>query len=53
MNAATYALLVMQWAALADRSYAFYVPGPYALVSAALYAFAAALLVGFGRAANA
>ena len=51
VNAATYALLVMQWAALANRSYAFYVPGPYALVSAALYAFAAALLVGFGRAA--
>ena len=38
VNAATYALLVMQWAALADRSYAFYAPGPYALVSAALYA---------------
>ena len=51
VNAATYALLVMQWAALANRSYAFYAPGPYALVSAALYAFAAALLVGFGRAA--
>ena len=50
VNAATYALLVLQWAALADRSYAC-VPGPYALVSAALYAFAAALLVGFGRAA--
>ena len=41
----------MQWAALADRSYAFYAPGPDALVSAALYALAAALLVGFGRAA--
>ena len=51
VNAATYALLVLQWAALANRNYLYYAPGPYALVSAALYAFAAALLVGFGRAA--
>ena len=50
-NVAVYTLLMLQWAALANRSYAFYASGPYAVVSAALYALAAVLLVGFGRAA--
>ena len=51
VNAATYALLVLQWAAWLIGATPSTCPGPYALVSAALYATAAALLVGFGRAA--